>query len=187
PVAFARAGRFRRFVDPQCFDVEAALPPDRLVPVDLMAMAFKLLDPVGAWNKYAAIEAASHDPVRLARALARERWLEENVPMPGAFAREFIQQAYQQDRLLAGTWELRGERIDLGGITVPVLVATARRDFIAPPASCLPLADAVGSRDVTVERLQSGHIGVVVGRYGPTVFYPLLDRWFRSRSESARP
>jgi len=182
PVSFSGAGRFRRFVDPAWFDVDTALPADRLVPVDLMAVAFKLLDPVGAVTKHAAIEAASHDPVRLARTLARERWLEENVPMPGTFAREFIRCAYQQDRLLHGTWTLRGQAIDLSAITAPVLVATAQRDFIAPPESCRPLADAVGSTDVTVQDLQSGHIGVVVGRYGPTVFYPLLDRWFRSRS-----
>ncbi len=184
PVAFSHGGRFRRFVEAEHLDVDAVVDPDGLVPVELMAAAFKLLDPMGNWSKHLAITAAAEkaeqgDGRTLARVLARERWLEENVPMPGTFAREFIKNAYQQDRLLDGSWEVRGQRIDLSRITAPTLVATARRDFISPPESCLPLGDLVGCDDVTVEVLESGHIGVVVGSFGPRVFYPLLDRWFR--------
>lgn len=184
PVDFSQGGRFRRFVDGEFLDVDQAIDADGLLPVEIMSAAFKLLDPMGNWTKYIAIEAASHHPRRLARTLARERWLEENVPMAGAFAREFIRSAYQEDRLLAGSWEIRGETVDLSRITTPVMVCTAKRDFIAPPESCLPLAGAVGSQDVSLEALDSGHIGVVVGSFGPRVFYPLLDRWFRSRASS---
>ncbi|MCB9778447.1 MAG: alpha/beta fold hydrolase [Alphaproteobacteria bacterium] len=182
PVKFSEGGRFRRFVDGDFFDVEEAIDADGLVSTDLMAAAFKLLDPMGNWTKYIAIDAAAQRPGLLARTLARERWLEENVPMAGAFAREFIREAYQQDALLAGTWQVGGERVDLSRVTCPTMVCTAKRDFIAPSAACLPLAGAVGSRDVTLQQLDSGHIGVVVGSFGPRVFYPLLDGWFRSRN-----
>jgi len=114
----------------------------------------------------------------LARVLARERWLEENVPMPGAFAREFIRNAYQEDRLVAGTWEIRGERVDLRNVTAPVHVVACARDFITPPACATPLAELTGGpAKATV--LDTGHIGVVVGAEGPRTFYPLLDATFR--------
>jgi len=180
PVKFSAAGRFRDFVAPEVFDVDTAIDPDRLMPVDVMKVGFKLLDPMGNWTKYIALEQASQDPIRLARALARERWLEENVPMPGTFAREFIRNAYQEDRLIAGTWSVGGQTIDLSSITCPVLCCAAARDFIAPKESVLPLAELVGSDDARAEVLQTGHIGVVVGSFGPRVFYPLLDDWFRS-------
>lgn len=187
PVRFSEGGRFGDFVASSHFDVDTAIDAHGLVPVEVMAVAFKLLDPVGNWTKHLAIEAASHDPARLARTLARERWLEENVPMPGAFARDFIRSAYQEDRLLAGTWSVGGRTIDLAEISYPVLVAACQRDFISPKEACLPLAEAVRSEDVTTEVLQTGHIGVVVGSFGPRVFYPMLDRWFRSRAPGGSP
>ena len=186
PVRFSQGGRFADFVASGHFDVEQAISPDALVPVEVMKVAFKLLDPMGNWTKHLAIEQASHDPKALARTLARERWLEENVPMPGTFARQFIRAAYQEDRLLAGTWVVRGQPVDLRRITCPVLVAACQRDFISPKEACLPLAQATGSADVTTEVLQTGHIGVVVGGFGPKVFFPMLDRWFR-RVDGGRP
>lgn len=179
PVKFAEAGRFRDFVDPATFSVEDAIAADGLVPVEVMKPAFQLLDPVGNWTKFLSVDEAAADPRRLARVMARERWLEENVPMPGAFAREFIRACYQEDRLIAGTWTLRGRRVDLRAIVCPVLVVMCERDFISPAAACAPLAEAVGSADVESRVLACGHIGVVVGAEGPKTFYPLLDRWFR--------
>lgn len=179
PVQFSAGGRFRSFVDPSHFDVNQSVRPDALVPVSLMASAFKFLDPMGNWNKYLGIEAASHKPRELQRVMARERWLEENVPMPGAFAREFIQNAYQEDRLMAGTWKIRGETVNLRSITCPLMVVACDKDFITPPEAALPLLDAVSSTDKDKQLLKIGHIGVVVGSFGPKVFYPLLDRWFR--------
>lgn len=178
PVSFSSGGRFREFTAPGVFDVERAVAADGLVPVEVMKPAFQLLDPMGNWTKYLAVEAAAHDPVQLARVLVRERWVEDNVPMAGAFAREFIRKGYQEDRLLEGTWVIRGERVDLGAIRVPVHVVACRKDFITPVAAALPLVAAVGG-PASSTVLDTGHIGVVVGSEGPRTFYPLLDRWFR--------
>jgi polyhydroxyalkanoate synthase len=179
PVHFAHGGRFRQFVDPATFDVDRAIDADGLVSIDVMKAGFRLLDPMGNLSKYAALAAVLDHPRELARALARERWLEENVPMPGAFAREFIRCAYQEDRLMHGGWVVQGEAVDLGAIRCPLFVAAARKDFIAPMEAVLPLAQRTSSADVVAHTLETGHIGVVVGSFGPKVFYPLLDRWFR--------
>jgi polyhydroxyalkanoate synthase len=182
PVHFAEGGRFRQMVDSEHFDVDEVIT-DGLLPVEVMKMGFKLLDPMGNWSKYLAIETASHDERKMQRVLARERWLADNVPMPAAFAREFIRNAYQEDRLMDGSWEIRGERVDLSTIMVPLLVVACERDFITPPAAAIPLAELVGSKDVTTEVMPTGHIGVIVGGAGPKLFYPLLDAWFRRVTE----
>jgi len=178
PVRFREGGRFRQFVDGAHIDLDALIPRDRLLPVEVMQLAFRLLDPMGNWHKYAALDQIAEEPHRLRRTMARERWLEENVPMPGAFAREFIGRAYQDDALMEGDWQIAGERVDLRTITCPVAVFAAARDFIAPPASVMPLAEATGSSDVTAEVLDTGHIGIVVGAFGPRVFFPRLSAWF---------
>jgi polyhydroxyalkanoate synthase len=179
PVRFQGAGRFATFVDPAHFDVEKAIDDEGLLPIDVMRVGFKLLDPMGNWSKHLAVEAAARNPAQLARVLARERWLEENVPMAGAFAREFIRHTYQSDDLIEGRWVLRGERVDLGRITCPLLVVACKTDFIAPLDACLPLTEKVSSEHVRAEVLDVGHIGVVVGGSGPKHFYPLLNTWFR--------
>ncbi len=184
PVHFAEGGRFRRMVDSEHFNVDEVIA-DGLLPVEVMKLGFKLLDPVGNWSKYLAIEAISHDERKMQRVLARERWLADNVPMPAAFAKEFIRNAYQEDRLMDGSWEIRGEAVDLSTIEVPLLVVACERDFITPPAAATPLAELVGSKDVTTEVLPTGHIGVVVGGAGPKLFYPLLNTWFRRVTEGS--
>jgi polyhydroxyalkanoate synthase len=180
PIDFAHGGRFADFANAS--DADASVGPDGLVDIDVMATAFKLLNPMGNWHKYIALEEASKDPRRLARSLARERWLEENVPLAGRFAVEFVDATYKSNRLVEGGWTIGDEVVDLGQVTAPVLVLPCARDFIAPPAACEPLAKLVGSDDVTVELLEAGHIGCVVGGFGPKVFYPLLDRWFRAHA-----
>lgn len=183
PVSFVHGGRFRDLVAPESFDV-ASIRDDALLPVEVIRPAFKLLDPMGNWSKHLAIEAARHDPDRLRSVLARERWLEENVPLQGAFAREFIRNAYQEDRLLDGTWTIRGETVQLASIRCPLQVTVCRNDFIAPAASTTPLARATSSKDVELVELDTGHIGVVVGSAGPKHFYPQLDRWLRRVGEA---
>ena len=177
PVKFAEGGRFRDLV--AGLDVDRAIDARGLVPVEVMKPAFKLLDPMGNWNKYLGIEAASKHPARLASAMRRERWLDDNVPMPGAFAREFVRMGYQQDRLLAGTWTIRGEAVRLDRIGCRTLVLACEGDFITPKAAALPLADAVGPDRARAEVLPTGHIGAVVSRHGPKTLYPLLDRWLK--------
>lgn len=175
PVLFAEGGRFAAFV--RDIDVECAFDADGLVPVTTMKPAFQLLDPVGNVSKHLAIEAASHDPKKLARVLVRERWLEENVPLPGAFARTFIREGYQRDALLKGTWRVDGQAARPDQIAVPTLVVACSRDFITPPTSATPLALAV--QQGRAEVLDTGHIGVVVGAEGPRTFFPLVDKFAR--------
>ena len=180
PIRFSEGGRFRDFVAAENFDVEKAIAADGLVPVSVMQPAFKMLDPMGNLSKYLAVEEASHDAQKLARVLTRERWLEENVPMPGAFAREFIKHAYQQDQLVNGGWVIRDERLDVRSITAPTMVVACQRDFITPVPAALALKELLPHAHV--ELLDTGHIGVVVGAEGPRTFYPLLDRFFREVS-----
>lgn len=177
PVQFAEGGRFASFVT--AIDTEVAFPAGELVPVERMKPAFQLLDPMGNLSKYLGIEAASHDPRQLARVLVRERWLEENVPLPGAFAAEFVREGYQKDGLVNETWSIGGRVVRLGDIRVPILVVTCAKDFITPPAAASPLAERASGPARHVS-LAVGHIGVVVGGEGPKRFYPLLNEFFRS-------
>lgn len=178
PVVFSEAGRFRDLVEG--LDVDSAFPEGTVVPVEAMRPAFSLLDPMGNWNKFLGIEAAAQDEEKLRRAMVRERWLEDNVPMSSAFAREFVREGYQRDGLAHGTWAIRGRTVDLRAITAPALVVACEKDFVAPMAAVAPLADWLPNG--RLQTMPAGHIGVVVGAEGPRRFYPLLDAFFREVS-----
>lgn len=180
PVRFSEGGRFRDLVLP--IDIDEAINGDGLVPVSIMKPAFQLLDPMGNWTKYLAIEQASHDPDRLRSVMARERWLEENVPVAGAFVREFVENGYKRDRLLEGGWIVRGEAVRLEKVACRTLVVACDGDFITPKEAALPLVEAIGADRARSVTLSTGHIGVVVSGAGPKTFYPLLDQWFRGVS-----
>ena len=79
PVLFAEAGRFREFVSPDVVNVDEVFPAGTLVPTWLMKPVFQMLDPMGSFTKYAAIEQAAADPKKLSRTMARERWLENAI------------------------------------------------------------------------------------------------------------
>jgi polyhydroxyalkanoate synthase len=179
PVLFAEAGRFREFVSPDVVNVDEVFPAGTLVPTWLMKPVFQMLDPMGSFTKYAAIEQAAADPKKLSRTMARERWLEEHVPCASAFCREFVRNAYQEDALINGRWSLGGETVRLEAITSPALIVVCKRDFIAPSRSGLPLFDRIQSADKELVEPDAGHIGVVVGATGPRYFFPLLDKWLR--------
>lgn len=176
PAKFSEGGRFRDLV--LHLDVDEAIDGDGLVPIDVLKPAFRLLDPMGNWTKNKGVDAASKDHKRLASTLAREVWLDDTVPMTGAFAREFVKMGYHEDRLTKGTWEVRGEPVLLSSITCRTLVVACDGDFISPKEAVLPMVDAIGANAKSVT-LPTGHIGVVVSSAGPKLFYPLLDRWFR--------
>ncbi len=55
------------------------------------------------------------------------------MPFPGEFFRQWVTDFYQENRLARGTLRLDGKRVDVGGITCPLLVVGARDDNIAPP------------------------------------------------------
>lgn len=180
PVKFSEGGRFRDFV--AHVDVDEAMS-DGVIPVSVMQPAFKMLDPLGNYTKFLGVESAAKDEKTLRRVMARERWLEDNVPMSSAFAREFIRNGYQEDRLMSASWEIRGEKVDLTKIACPTLVATCAGDFITPVEAAAPLA-SLAPKGFEV-RMSTGHIGVVVGGEGPKTFYPLVDRFFRGVLTSA--
>lgn len=70
---------------------------------------------------------------------------------------------------------MKGQRVSLGNITVPVLNVLAKFDHIVPDAQSLPVADLVGSDDVTTEVVHAGHIGIMAGGKARNVLWPSVS------------
>jgi polyhydroxyalkanoate synthase len=117
--------------------------------------------------------------------LAIGQWARDQVPFPGAAFRQTVSLLIRQNALFAGVIPLGRTEVHLKDIRCPFLNAFAEQDGITPAASSEPLTRLVGSDDASELRLQSGHIGFVVGRQAAKVAQPQIADWIRRRSDEA--
>jgi polyhydroxyalkanoate synthase subunit PhaC len=117
--------------------------------------------------------------------LAISQWARDQVPFPGAAFRQTVSLLIRQNALAAGIIPLGRREVRLKDIRCPFLNAFAEQDGITPAASSEPLTRLVGSEDATELRLQSGHIGFVVGRQAAKIARPQIADWIRRHSDEA--
>ena len=113
---------------------------------------------------------------------AMHRWVHDGVPFPGAAFRQWVEDYLWGNALVTSKHMVRGLPVRLADIEVPILNVLAKYDHIVPNAQSLPVADLVGSTDVTTEILQAGHIGIMAGRSAHDVLWPTPAAWLGARS-----
>src|SRR4028118_555171 len=114
--------------------------------------------------------------------LAMNKWVNDGPPFPGATFRQWISEFYQQNKLSKGEIVLRGHRVDLSNIKVPLLNIAGTKDHIC----ALPQAEAtmglVGSEDKEFFPLEAGHVGLMTGRGAKRGLWPKVSSWLGERS-----
>ena len=88
---------------------------------------------------------------------------------------------YQENRLLRGTLEIAGRRVNLRDIRQPLLNLYALEDHIVPAAASAVLGDCVGSRDYSACAVATGHIGMYVSRAARAEIPARIISWLRER------
>ncbi len=115
--------------------------------------------------------------------LAMNKWVNDGPPFPGAAFRQWIGEFYQQNKLVKGEIKLRGRRVDLSNIKVPLLNIAGTKDHIC----ALPQAEAtmglIGSEDKEFFVLDAGHVGLMVGRGAKRGLWPKVSSWLGERSD----
>src|SRR4029077_8275611 len=92
---------------------------------------------------------------------------------------------YQGDQLVRGEIRLRDRPVDLGRITCPLLLLTAKNDPLVAPPSTEGIRPHVGSGDVESMTIDAGHVGLVVGGKAQKVLWPAATRRLAGRSRPA--
>jgi polyhydroxyalkanoate synthase len=114
--------------------------------------------------------------------LAVSRWVDDGIPFPGEAFRQWIQDFYQQNKLIKGKLELRGQRVDLSNIECSILNIAGSKDFICPLPQAEPTTDLVGSEDKELLVLDAGHVGLMAGSVAENELWPQIRDWLKSRS-----
>lgn len=169
PINFHDEGVLSRWASSPDFDVDRVV--DTLGRMDslMLQSSFLFLKPLSTYQKYKGLYESANNPRFTASFIKLERWLNDNVSVPGECYREYVRVCYQENRLVEGGLVLNGKAVDLRQVTGPILNVIALKDHIVPPESSRIVARLVGGpvREVLID---AGHIGIAMGSKARQMF-----------------
>ncbi|NLI75939.1 MAG: alpha/beta fold hydrolase [Candidatus Riflebacteria bacterium] len=182
PVNFHDEGVLSKWAATPKFDVDRVV--DTLHHMDslMLQTSFLFLKPLSAWQKYKSLYEGAGNPKFTGSFVKLERWLNDNVSVPGELYREYVRICYQENRLVEGGLVLAGKPVDLKEITCPILNVIASKDHIVPIESSRIVSTLVGG-PVREELIDAGHIGIAMGSKARLMFETVL----RFHGEEASP
>src|SRR3974390_1840995 len=150
PFDFSDTGLYGIWLEDRHFDPERLATGFGNIPGNLIDTGNMMLRPVvnyvgsnvGMWDRLLAGK-------DMTSFLALNKWVKDGVAFPGAAFVQWITQFYQQNLLIKGEVTVKGERVDLSRITVPLLNIAGEKDHIATPQRVAPLNEVVSSGDKT--------------------------------------
>lgn len=179
PVSFAHAGPMRGWLAAPGFDIDALVDGLGTIPAPLLQASFQLLRPTLPLAKAVNLVDRAWNDKFLDGFVALETWAGDNVDLPGEFYRTYARDLYQRDLLLGGGLMVGGRAVNVSAIRCPVACVTFTIDAIAPAASCLPLADAVGSQVVERIAFEGSHVGGMTSAPAARGLWPQLAQFWR--------
>ena len=130
-----------------------------------MLNGFILIKPENEIAKQLQLLTHINDADHLERHRHFETWFKHVQDIPGAFNLWIVEHLFMENRLVNGTLEIGGERVDLGRIDCPLFLLGGARDHITPPTQVFAAADHVSTPAADVEKLvnSGGHLGLFMG------------------------
>ena len=185
PIDFSDSGRLGAMVDARWFDAAAMASAGNISALQ-MASGFMALRPFELLAKARRTADELYDPAARAASKALDAWANDTIPFPAAAYVTYIQELYQENRLVRGEHYVRGERVDLARITCPHLSVVAERDGVCPAASTIALGTYSSSAVKDVLSVPGGHVGAVTGAAAATQLYPPLVAWLTEHAHARR-
>ena len=165
------------------FDVDRLIDAYGNCPATFLQSTFQLMKPVQNFvEKYTGFLENMQDDKFLENYFAMEKWTNDNIPVAGETFREFVKCFYQRNQLVKGESCLGKQRVDLKGITCPLLLLAATFDHLVRPESTYGVIPHVGSTDIEKQEIRAGHVGLAVSSKAHRSFWPEAAAWFAKRS-----
>jgi polyhydroxyalkanoate synthase subunit PhaC len=169
-----------RSLDPA--DIDKLVETYGVLPGEFMSSVFSMMTPMRSLTKYNfdLIDVVD-DEDKFMNFLRMEKWLADRPHHPGEAAKQWLKELYQDNRLINGTFELSGRKVDLKSITAPVLNVYALDDHIIPPDCSRALGGKIGSDDYTEIPLPGGHVGLFVSSKSQGKLSQSIADWLGAR------
>jgi len=134
---------------------------------------FIVIRPENEVGKQLQLLANVRDAHHVERYRAFEDWFKHTQDIPGAFYLWIVEELFRDNKLVAGTLEIDGERVDLGRIGCPLFLLGGADDHITPPEQVFAIAHhaRTPAKDVVRRVTSGGHLGLFMGTEA------LRDHW----------
>lgn len=160
--------------------IEALVDAEQGLKGDFLGSMFNQLNPIRTVARYAVdLPEAFGDPGSLNTFMAMETWLADRPDLPHKLARTWLLDLYHDNALVQGELVVRGQKVDLGHINVPVLNFVATADHIVPPPCSTAMSRFTPPDRYTEHSISAGHVGIFVGRRAQTRTAPEIVNWLR--------
>jgi len=181
PVRFGGEGLLPAMTRNSAFDIGILTKALGLVPASLLQTSFQMLRPTLALAKAVNLLDRAWNDRYLDGYLAMQTWADDNVALPGAFYRAWIENVYRRDALWQGELTLGAELVNLKKISCPVLAVVFGQDAIAPAADCSAVLARIASTDKELLDVAGSHVGGVTSREASKTLWPVLSAWWEKR------
>ncbi len=131
------------------------------VPAKLIRYTFVAMKPyyeIMRWQRYyTSMDQMNDKAIEFSNAV--DKWVNDNVDIPGEFFRKFFKEVFVKDSLVHGTMDINGKKVVLSNITCPVMNIYGEEDWIVTPDSASVLYDLVGSKEKKNKPVFGQHLG----------------------------
>ena len=184
PIDFSgRESLLNLWTEQKHFDVDSFIDAHGNCPAWFLQTCFLLLKPVQNFlEKNISFCERLDDGRFISNYFAMELWVNDNIPVAGETFRQFVKDLYQGNQLVRGEFRLGDRPTDLGQITCPLLLLTAKNDHLVAPPSTEGIRPHVGAQDIKSMTVEAGHVGLVVGSQAHRNLWPEATRWLAERS-----
>lgn len=182
PISFQSAGVSSVWLQSNLFDADRVVKTFDVVPAEFIDNGARMLKPVANfYGKYTRLWRMLWADQDVNSWVAVNKWAEDGIPFPGQAYREWIEEMYQQDALVNGKFQLRGQPVDLKNINCPLLVLAGSKDHLVLPAQSEAIIHCVSSADVSFKALNTGHGGLAFGNTAVNQAFPFVTDWLSNR------
>jgi len=173
-----------RMTDERYFNVDRLLQAFGNMPAGMIDYGAKMLKPVENFvGGYTRLFDNLDNTKVVDSWHAMNTWVNDPIPLAGGAYRQFIVDFYRGNKLMNGTFAVRGEKVDLKELKASLLNVIAEDDHITPPCQSARLMEKVGSADKLELRVPGGHIGVMAGSGASKGTWPKVESWIAARSD----
>jgi poly(3-hydroxyalkanoate) synthetase len=130
-----------------------------------MLTGFVVIQPATELSRQIDLLLNLDDPAHVDRYVEFETWFKHTQDIPGGFYLWIVRNLFRDNALVAGALTLRGQRVDLGRLAMPLNLLAGATDHITPPDQVFALADLVATPPELIRRHVStgGHLGLFMG------------------------
>jgi polyhydroxyalkanoate synthase subunit PhaC len=163
-------------------DLDALVATTGNVPGEVLNALFLGLMPFRLTSqKYVDLLDHIDDSRAVENFLRMEKWIFDSPDQPGEMFRQFMTWLVRENRLVHGTLQIAGQRVDLQCVRLPVLNIYATQDHLVPPAASTAIQSLIGSTDYSSYAFPGGHIGIYVSGAAQREVPNRIAQWLRDR------